>query len=207
VTAPTLERLVGGLPPGDLWIFGYGSLMWNPGFPYRRKHPARLFGFHRALCIQSTDHRGTPEQPGLVMGLARGGSCHGMAFLVPRARIAETLLSLWQREMPNGTYHPRLVEVRIGLRRTRALAFTVNPTHAHYAGDLPAAEIARRVVIGRGERGSNLEYVLNTQSHLRALGVRDARLAAVLSAVKALGTRCESSQGSLPRAAPDAPPR
>jgi cation transport protein ChaC len=182
----TLDRFAGRLPAGDLWIFGYGSLMWNPGFRYLRKHPARLFGLHRALCIHSTDHRGTAEQPGLVMGLARGGSCHGMAFLVPREQVAVTLAVLWRREMRNQTYHPRLLDVRIGSRCERALAFTVDRTHKHYAGNLPAEEIARRVVACRGQRGSNIEYVLNTVSHLRSLGVRDAHLTAVVGAVHAL---------------------
>ncbi|MPZ43425.1 MAG: gamma-glutamylcyclotransferase [Betaproteobacteria bacterium] len=187
----TLDRFAARLPAGDLWIFGYGSLMWNPGFHYLRKHPARLFGFHRALCIHSTDHRGTTKQPGLVMGLAHGGSCHGMAFLVPREQVAVTLLELWQREMRNRSYHPRLLDVRIGSQAVRALAFTVDRMHKHYAGNLPAAEIARRVVACRGQRGSNIEYVLNTVSHLRSLGVRDGHLAAVLSAVRTLDAKSE----------------
>jgi cation transport protein ChaC len=188
----TLHRLAGRLPAGDLWIFGYGSLMWNPGFHYLRKHPARLFGFHRALCIRSTDHRGTAERPGLVMGLAHGGSCHGMAFLVAREQVAATLLALWEREMRNRTYRPRLLDVRIGARCVPALAFTVDRTHKHYAGKLPADEIARRVIACHGQRGSNIEYVLNTASHLRGLGVRDAHLAAVVSAVHTLDARLET---------------
>jgi glutathione-specific gamma-glutamylcyclotransferase len=123
------------------------------------------------------------------MGLARGGSCHGMAFLVPREHVAVTLAMLWRREMPNQIYRPRLVDVRIGSRSVRALVFTVDRTHEHYAGNLPAEDIARRVVACRGQRGSNIEYVLNTVSHLRSLGVRDAHLAAVVSAVCALDAR------------------
>ena len=199
----TLDRFAGRLPAGDLWIFGYGSLMWNPGFRYLRKHPARLFGVHRALCVRSTDHRGTAEQPGLVMGLARGGSCHGMAFLVPREHVAVTLAVLWRREMPNQIYHPRLLDVRIGARCVRALAFTVDRTHEHYAGNLPAEEIARRVVACRGQRGSNIEYVLNTVSHLRSLGVRDAHLVAVVSAVRALDARLETRKFGPTTSAPN----
>ena len=119
------------LADADLWVFGYGSLMWNPGFHYARKHPARLFGFHRAFCIHSTEHRGTPERPGLVLGLAPGGSCHGMAFLVPRRDVARTLLALWQREMRHRTYHPRLVDLRLSTHSVRARAFIVESTHKH----------------------------------------------------------------------------
>jgi len=185
-TAKVLGRFSVLLPEADLWVFGYGSLMWNPGFHYLRKHPALLYGYHRALCIYSTRHRGTPEEPGLVMGLARGGSCHGMAFLVERRRVAETLLALWHREMHGRTYHPRLVNVRVEAKPVKALAFVVDKEHKHYAGELAVEEIARRVVRCRGQRGPNIDYLLNTIAHLEDLGVRDRRLASVLSAVRAL---------------------
>ena len=181
-----LDRFSGQLPEGDLWVFGYGSLMWNPGFEYARKHPALLYGYHRALCIYSTRYRGTPEQPGLVMGLARGGSCYGMAFMVERRRVPQTLLALWHREMRNRTYHPRLVSVRADRQWIRALAFTVDPDHANYAGELSVEEIARRIARCHGQRGPNIDYFLNTVAHLEALGVRDRRLANVLTAVRAL---------------------
>jgi len=181
-----LGRFSGQLPDGDLWVFGYGSLMWNPGFPYIAQQPAFLHGYHRALCIYSKAHRGTPRDPGLVLGLAPGGSCHGMAFQVARGRVAETLLALWQREMRSPTYRPRLVQVSIAKRSTRALAFVADTTHRHYAGKLDVAEIARRVVRSRGQRGPNIEYVLNTAAHLGKLGVSDRRLAEVLAAVCAL---------------------
>jgi cation transport protein ChaC len=174
------------LGDADLWVFGYGSLMWNPGFHFVRRQPARLYGFHRALCIHSTAHRGTPDNPGLVLGLAPGGSCHGMAFLVPRREVTRTLLALWQREMRDRSYHPRLVDVRFGARGVRALAFVVDRTHEHYAGELPEEEIARRLVSCRGERGANIDYFMNTVAHLHALGVHDRRLAAAFAAVRAL---------------------
>ena len=186
MTDDTLNRFVGRLPAGELWIFGYGSLMWNPGFRFLHKHPARLFGFHRALCIHSTDHRGTREQPGLVMGLAPGGSCHGVAFAVPRRRAVATLRALWQRELCDELYEPRLVDIRTDARRLCALAFVVARDHVRYAGRLAPQEIARRVAACRGVRGSNIEYLSNTITHLRSMGVRDRRLAEVMSAIVAL---------------------
>jgi glutathione-specific gamma-glutamylcyclotransferase len=181
-----LSSFVAKLPRGDLWIFGYGSLMWNPGFDYLHQQPARLHGYHRSLCIASPAHRGTPQQPGLVMGLARGGSCLGSAFLVARCQLQGTLQALWEREMCDGIYRPRLLPIRIAAESTRALAFTVDFEHDYYLGDLPAEEIARRVLRSSGERGPNIEYLFNTVGHLQALGVRDRRLHEVLAAVRRL---------------------
>jgi cation transport protein ChaC len=183
----SLQSFLAHLPSGDLWVFGYGSLMWNPEFRYLRKRPAHIFGYHRALCIDSTAHRGTLQQPGLVVGLAPGGSCQGMAFRVAERDLHGVLHMLWQREMCDGTYLARLVALRLGGERARALAFLVNCAHPYYAGSLPAPEIARRVVSCKGERGSNLDYLLNTVAHLEALGVHDRRLFDVITAVRALG--------------------
>lgn len=174
------------LPPGDLWIFGYGSLMWAPGFRYAERHVARAFGFHRALCILSNRYRGTPERPGLVVGLCRGGSCYGMAYRVPAARIAPVLGRLWRREMLNRVYIPRMIAVRIGRRRLRALAFVADPTHRQYAGELDLHGRARLVAQGIGQRGRCLDYVRRTLEHMRALGVRDPHLERVLAAAQAL---------------------
>jgi len=110
------------LPRGDLWVFGYGSLMWSPGFYFRERAVGLLRGYHRSLCILSTRYRGTDHQPGLVMGLCRGGSCWGMAYRIDRGRLRRALARLWEREMPRQTYHPRLVAVRLrGGRVVKAL--------------------------------------------------------------------------------------
>src|SRR3954469_11691252 len=122
-----LEDFTARLGPGDLWIFGYGSLMWSPGFAYARKALARVHGYHRALCILSTRYRGTRRRPGLVMGLCRGGSCWGMAFRVEARQVRPTLRNLWQREMPRRVYRPRLVLAELGGRRVRPLAFLARP--------------------------------------------------------------------------------
>ncbi|MEW5864512.1 MAG: gamma-glutamylcyclotransferase [Pseudomonadota bacterium] len=181
-----LEEFRRRLPRGDLWIFGYGSLMWAPGFRYAERRVARAFGFHRALCILSNRYRGTPERPGLVVGLCRGGSCYGMAYRVPAAGVRRVLRALWRREMANRVYIPRMIAVRIGRRRLRALAFVADPTHRQYAGELDLHGRARLVAQGVGQRGRCLDYVRRTLEHMAALGVRDPHLERVLSAASAL---------------------
>src|SRR5687768_11391389 len=106
-----LQDFMAQLPGGDLWVFGYGSLIWSPGFGYVEKRVGRVHGYHRALCILSTRYRGTHERPGLVVGLCRGGSCWGMAFRVDRSRVSRVLKHLWNREMPRRVYAPRLLLV------------------------------------------------------------------------------------------------
>ncbi|MGH8746006.1 MAG: gamma-glutamylcyclotransferase, partial [Burkholderiales bacterium] len=140
-----------------------------------------------SLCIYSHRHRGTPERPGLVMGLRRGGSCWGMAFRIAAASAPAVLAKLWQREMRNRVYQPRLIRVRLGGKRTvRAVAFVANPGHRQYARDLNIEQTARLVAQGRGQRGNNLEYLNRTIAHMRSIGVRDLHLEQVLTAVRAL---------------------
>lgn len=177
------------LPRGDLWIFGYGSLMWNPGFPYVRSGSALLRGYHRAFCIYSDRYRGTPEQPGLVLGLNRGGACRGIAYLVAKQQIKDVLDSLWAREMSRRTYRPRLVHVDVAGERVRALAFIADLAHPSYAGRLPLEEVAALIVRGIGARGANVEYLVNTLCHLEALGVREPGLRRIHAAVAKLQTR------------------
>jgi cation transport protein ChaC len=182
-----LERFLDGLPAGDLWVFGYGSLMWSPGFPYAERHVARAFGYHRALCILSNRYRGTPERPGLVVGLCRGGSCLGMAYRVPAARARRVLAALWRREMLNRVYIPTMLAARIGRRRrVRALAFVADTLHGQFAGELDLHGRARLVAQGVGQRGRCLDYVRRTLEHMAGLGVRDPHLERVLSAANSL---------------------
>jgi cation transport protein ChaC len=174
------------VPPGELWIFGYGSLMWDPGFPYVEWAPALVYGYHRALCISSNRWRGTPERPGLVLGLDRGGACRGIAFLLAKADVSATMDVLWAREMRHHVYRPRLVRARLPDRDARALVFIADPAHSAYTGRLSVRETAERVANCCGMRGANLEYVARTVAHLRELGVRDQNLQRVLAAARAL---------------------
>jgi cation transport protein ChaC len=171
---------------GDLWIFGYGSLMWDPGFPYVQWAPALIYGYHRALCIASNRWRGTPARPGLVLGLDRGGACRGIAFLVARADVDPALEALWAREMRRSVYRPRLLRIRLPGRQVQALAFIADPKHAGYAGHLSINQTARRIAGCCGARGPNLEYLRRTVEHLSELGVRDHNLLRVLVAALAL---------------------
>lgn len=162
------------LPPhADLWIFGYGSLMWDPGFPFIDCRQALLRGFHRSFCILSTIYRGTPERPGLVLGLDRGGACRGLALRVAAGMVAPTLAYLWDREMINEVYRPRLLPVRTAGERITALAFTVARGHEQYCGKLCREETAERICRAVGGRGPNIDYLANTVAHLRDLGIRD----------------------------------
>ena len=198
------------VPKGDFWIFGYGSLMWSPGFGYKQKFVARVHGYHRALCILSTRYRGTQRRPGLVVGLCRGGSCWGMAFRVDAARVRATLARLWNREMPRRVYEPRLLPVQIaGRRRVRALAFLADPQHPSYVRELDLHGRARIVVQGIGQRGPCVDYIRNTVEHMHALGVRDPHLERVLHAALALrengGHGCEPVAGETASPAPRQP--
>lgn len=169
----------------DLWVFGYGSLMWRPGFEYLERRHGRLKGYHRALCVLSHVHRGTPERPGLVLGLDRGGSCRGAAFRVPPRSAEATVAYLKAREQVTNVYRDRILPVELDDgRRVEALAFVVDRTHPQYAGDLPAADLIRLVRQGVGRSGANPDYVRSTHDHLVAIGVTDPVLARVAAALR-----------------------
>ena len=162
---------------GDLWVFGYGSLMWKPGFAHVERRTARLFGAHRALCVYSWRHRGTPEKPGLVLGLDRGGSCTGIAFRVPAPDVAATRAYLTEREQINYVYRDRFVRLRLNDgRRVEALAYLVDRSHRQYAAGLSREDVLRLVRQGQGESGACAEYVRNTLAAIAALGIADHAL-------------------------------
>jgi len=182
-----LERFRDGLPEGDLWVFGYGSLMWAPGFSHKQSAMGRAHGFHRALCILSNRYRGTSEQPGLVVGLCRGGSCWGMAFRVPAPQVRRVVGALWRREMLNNVYIPTMLSVDIGRRRRiRALAFVADTAHRQFVREMELDERARLVAQGIGQRGRCVDYIRNTLEHMAALGLRDPHLERILDAASAL---------------------
>jgi cation transport protein ChaC len=164
---------------GDLWVFGYGSLMWRPGFDFVEQVPARLIGEHRALCVYSFVHRGTPEKPGLVLGLDRGGACRGIAFRVAESKRAATVAYLREREQVTSVYREvmRSLWLDTGQRkRVSALAYVVDRGHVQYAGRLSLAEQLRHVQQGHGQSGANREYVLSTVKAMEAEGFRDSQL-------------------------------
>lgn len=169
---------------GDLWVFGYGSLMWRPGFPFLERRHAHLHGYHRALCVYSHVHRGTPERPGLVLGLDRGGRCHGVAFRVAPEEAAETVQYLREREQVTAVYVERRLPVRLaGGETVAALAYVVDRGHPQYAGRLPQEESLRFVRQGVGVSGANPDYVRSTHRHLLEMGVTDPVLAQLAAAL------------------------
>ncbi|HJZ19328.1 MAG TPA: gamma-glutamylcyclotransferase [Bradyrhizobium sp.] len=163
----------------DLWVFGYGSLMWRPGFAFIEQVPARLIGEHRALCVYSFDHRGTPERPGLVLGLDRGGACRGIAFRVAASQRHETIDYLRAREQTTNVYREVMRSVWLdneARERVSALAYVVDRGHVQYAGRLSLAEQLRYVREGHGRSGNNRDYVLATVKSIEAQGFRDTQL-------------------------------
>jgi cation transport protein ChaC len=163
----------------DLWVFGYGSLMWRPGFDFIERIEARLTGAHRALCVYSFVHRGTPERPGLVLGLDRGGACQGIAFRVAAADRAKTVAYLRAREQVTAVYRESVR--RVSLRReprqqVPALCYMVDRSHPQYAGRLPLTEQLHHIRQGHGQSGPNRDYVIATVAAMEALGLRESEL-------------------------------
>ena len=168
---------------GGFWIFGYGSLMWNPGFVFAESRPGRLFGFHRAFCIWSHRYRGTPQAPGLVLGLIGGGSCAGRVFRITAGRRVKTIAKLFRREMLTGVYRPMWLAVRTPKGQVAALAFVANRDHKQFAGKLPERRVAAVLSCCEGSRGKGRDYLANTVGHLDELGINDGPLHRLLDRV------------------------
>jgi cation transport protein ChaC len=160
-----------------MWVFGYASLMWNPGFPHEQAQLAHIHGYHRSLCVWSWVHRGTEAHPGLVMGLDRGGSCVGVAYRVAAADRGAAASYLYERELVTHVYIPVVSRIRVdALGVVAALTFVVDRRHIQYAGKLSAAEAARTIRGARGRSGTNPDYFANTIAHLVELGIQCPRL-------------------------------
>jgi cation transport protein ChaC len=161
----------------DLWVFGYGSLMWRPGFPYLERQNGLVRGWRRTLCIYSWVHRGTPEKPGLVLGLDRGGACHGAAFRVAAAEREATIAYLREREQVTSVYLEKMVRVLLWEGAlVEAITYVADRNHPQYAGALSREELLRLTSQAVGGSGPNDEYILNTVGHLEEVGIKDATL-------------------------------
>ena len=169
---------------GDLWVFGYGSLIWRPGFEFVERRPALLRGLHRSLCLYSYVHRGTPERPGIVAGLDHGGACRGVAFRVAKANGDDVLAYLREREQMNYCYLEQYRTIQLdgdgngaGRRQSvTALCFVINRAHEQYCGALDLEEKAALVLDGKGVSGQAIDYLENLIDSLEGLGIHDEGL-------------------------------
>ncbi|MFZ0852402.1 MAG: gamma-glutamylcyclotransferase [Hyphomicrobiaceae bacterium] len=183
------------------WIFAYGSLMWRPGFAYEEARHARLIGYRRCFCIYSMYHRGSPDRPGLVLGLDRGGTSEGIAYRISAANYPATVQYLRGREQVSGVYREVRVAVALlgGVRReVMALTYVVERAHPSYAGRLPLALQARLIRGASGLSGINLDYLISTLGHLAELGIRERDLQRLLAMIGPHTARCKRSDHANP---------
>ncbi len=174
---------------GHLWVFGYGSLIWNPGFPYEERVLATLPGYTRRFCMRSIHHRGTRDLPGLVLALDPDdmSQCTGLAFAVPAVARAETLEGLRERELISSAYLERLLVVRLADgRQVEAVVYVVDTNHTQYCGSLPLEQQAEIIMRASGGRGPNMEYLFNTAARLAELGIEDSELVWLADRVRML---------------------
>ncbi|WP_439814247.1 gamma-glutamylcyclotransferase [Zavarzinia sp. CC-PAN008] len=172
--AASLDRILAELPAGeDIWLFGYGSLMWNPAFHHVEERPALLHGFHRRFCLWTPLGRGTPEQPGLTLALEPGGRCHGIAFRIEASKVREEMNIVWLREMLSGAYRPRWVTLGSAQGALRAVTFTINRSHERYAGRMCPDATAGTLAAACGRIGTCREYLEKSIEALARIGVRD----------------------------------
>ena len=158
---------------GDVWVFGYASLIWRPEFEAAEQRRAVVYGWHRALEMRSRVNRGTPDCPGLVFALVRGGSCHGMVYRIAAHEARAQLERLWVREMPTGIYDPKWLHCRTPQGRVKALTFTLSHRSPSHTGTLPDAQIVDILRRANGRFGSTLAYLVETAACLRERGIRD----------------------------------
>jgi cation transport protein ChaC len=170
-----------------IWVFAYGSLMWNPEMRFAERLPARVHGWHRSFCLYSPEYRGTREKPGLVLGLDRGGSCRGIAYRLPEATLAAEIDLLWTREMTGEVYDLTPVKLATASGPVAAYAFTVRRQSRDYAGRLPHGVVAKIIATSKGDRGTGRDYLANTVRHLEELGISDGALHRIERLVAAQG--------------------
>lgn len=204
----SLQSILDQHAPGeDVWIFAYGSLIWNPTFQFGERRVGTLRGYHRRFCLWAHIGRGSPERPGLFLGLERGGQCGGIVFRIP-ADIARAELELiWRREMLTGAYVPRWVRVDTPEGPVRAVALLINRRYGLYAGRLDEGTVVAALASAEGRLGRCSDYLFNTLAHLEAEGIRDRMLRRLARAVEAVAGQPELGCGGSPgqRAVPGAP--
>jgi glutathione-specific gamma-glutamylcyclotransferase len=181
IAASMEQALASHDPAADVWVFGYGSLMWNPAFDHAERQVGIVRGWHRRFCLWLEMGRGSPDNPGLMLALDRGGTCRGVAFRIPAAEVRTELPIIWRREMFGTAYLARWVEVRTACASVPAITFVVNRDHSQYAGRLSDAEAAMRIASASGSLGTCAAYLENTLDHLASLGIRDAALQRIIA--------------------------
>ena len=170
---------------GDVWVFGYGSLIWNPAFHFVEKRTVRIHGFHRRFCLWTQMGRGSADNPGLMLGLEHGGACRGVAFRIAEPAVDSELDILWRREMFTGAYRPTWVSASDGSERFAAISFVINRENGRYAGRLSDDTVARHIATAAGPMGPCSDYLFETVHHLVDLGIRDRHLEALARKVRA----------------------
>jgi cation transport protein ChaC len=184
----SLRAVRSAVPEGeDVWVFAYGSLMWNPAIHVAESQKAHVRGYHRTFCLTMSAGRGTPEAPGLMLSIDRGGSCSGVTHRIAAGQVESELSILWYREMLSGAYEPRWVNAEIeGTGRRRSLAFVINRSHPRYEGVLAENEVARRIATAKGQIGTNRDYLYRTIACLTELGVADGPMFRLEQQVRSL---------------------
>jgi cation transport protein ChaC len=186
LTASLDHTLAAQPAPGDVWIFAYGSLIWNPTFHFAEQQVGRVHGWHRSFCLWTVTSRGTPERPGLTLGLDRGGSCGGVAFRLDPAVARHELGIVWKREMIGGAYVPRWVPVKTEAGTVAAIAFAIDRNNPRYTGPIAAEKVAEVGAYAHGWLGPCSDYIYKTADALKALGIRDHGLEWLVARIRML---------------------
>jgi cation transport protein ChaC len=179
---------------GPIWVFAYGSLIWNPTIRWRERRIARVYGCHRRFCLRTTLGRGTPQRPGLMLGLDRGGSCRGVVYRLPDDGALEELRLLWRREMVTGAYRPRWLVARTGEGLVHAIAFLIERRHERYCCGLDNEQGIEMLATGEGPLGRACDYLYDTARHLRRLGIPDRHLERLAEQVRARRAELAAAQ-------------
>lgn len=170
------RAMLDAIGDNEVWLFGYGSLMWNPCIEFIDRQPALLRGYHRNFCLNAPIGRGTPDCPGLMLALKNGGACRGIAYRIDPAIADHELNVVWNREMLSGAYQPKLLRLRLPIGQRHAVSFVVNRQHERFIPHIEATQAAAMIAQAEGWLGSCAEYLFSTVKHLDELGIADGSL-------------------------------